>query len=434
MPQQPDRPIRVLLDISLLGRVHAAPPRSSLRTGIYRVVEQTVRSVAAEPDVRLTLGAHAEGDAAIAYAGAHPEFSRLRIRVAARKRLESRLFAELAARHARVGAFTPGALPLRAVRKALAVTNHALDGLTANGVRGAGADVFHSPFSPLPPPERRVRRVRYVLTVYDIIPLLFPETVASWGGDRWMRDIVDSIRPEDHVLTISEHSRRDLLNLRRDLAPERVHVTPLAADPERFYPCEDAARVAAARARYGVPDAPYVMALGTLAPHKNIPHLIRAFADLVRAERLDDLHLVLTGAKGWGYDPIFETLGELGDTKDRVVFTGFVDDADLAPLYTGALVFVYPSLYEGFGLPPLEAMQCGTPVITSNTSSFPEVVGDGGVLVDPRDGAALAQAILDVYRDPARRAELAARARARAREFTWQRFGRRTVDAYRAAL
>ena len=434
MPRRPDTPIHVLLDVSLLGRVHAGPPRSSLRTGVYRVVEQTVRSVAAAPDVRLTLGAQSYWDPALAYAGAHPEFGRLPIRVAARKRWESRLLAQVRERHARVGAQTAGALPLRAARKLLSVTNHALDGLTADGVRGAGADIFHSPFDPLPAAARRARGVQYVLTLYDLIPLLIPETVASWGGDRWMREILDSIRPGDRVLAISEHTKRDLLNARPDLAPEHVHVTPLAADSERFHPCEDAGRVAAARARYGVPDAPYVMALGTLAPHKNIPHLIRAFADLVRSERLDDLHLVLTGARGWGYEPIFAALGELGDVKDRVVFTGFVDDADLAPLYTGALVFVYPSLYEGFGLPPLEAMQCGTPVIASDTSSFPEVVGDAGVLVDPRDRAALAQAILDVYRDPARRAELAARSRARAREFTWDRFARQTVDAYYAAV
>jgi glycosyltransferase involved in cell wall biosynthesis len=164
-----------------------------------------------------------------------------------------------------------------------------------------------------------------------------------------------------------------------------------------------------------------------------LSHLPRTFADLVRSERVDDLHLVLTGPEAWDFAPLAAALADLGALRERVVFTGYVDDADLAPLYSGALAFVFPSLYEGFGLPPLEAMQCGAPVITSDTSSLPEVVGDAGVLVEPHDRAALAQAILDVYRDPARRAQLAARSLARAAQFSWDRYASETVAAYRAA-
>ena len=155
---------------------------------------------------------------------------------------------------------------------------------------------------------------------------------------------------------------------------------------------------------------------------------------LVRAERLDDLHLVLTGERGWNADGIFAASGELADLRDRIVFTGYVDDVDLAPLYSGALAFAYPSLYEGFGLPPLEAMQCGTPVVTSNAASLPEVVGDAGRMVDPADGAGLAQALLDLYRDPALRADASARGLLRARQFTWARYAERCVAGYRAAL
>jgi glycosyltransferase involved in cell wall biosynthesis len=255
----------------------------------------------------------------------------------------------------------------------------------------------------------------------------------SWGGEAWIRRILNSITPDDWVFAISQRTKDDLLSF-HPIAPERVVVTPLAADPQRFYRCDDAARRAEVRQRYGVPDAPYMLSVGTLEPRKNIPHLIRSFGELVRAERIDDLHLVLTGAKGWDHDQIFAQAGAQGELRDRIVFTGYVADDDLAPLYSGALVFVYPSLYEGFGLPPLEAMQCGTPVITSNTSSLPEVVGDGGIMVDPHDADALAGAMLHLYRDSAARADLAARAVARAGRFSWEAFAARTGEAYRAAL
>jgi glycosyltransferase involved in cell wall biosynthesis len=317
--------------------------------------------------------------------------------------------------------------------KVAALTNRVLDVPSGGvGLRTLlRTDVFHSPIYALPPlGDRRVKRVKHFLTVYDMIPLRFPE-FTGWGDA--FRSILGSLRSEDHALVISEYTRGELLDVRPDLDPARVHVTLLAADPERFHPCGPT-QVAAARARYGIPDAPYVLSVGTLQPRKNIPLLIRSFAALVRAGEVGDLHLVLTGRRGWDFDEIFAEAADRQEVRDRIIFTGYVDEADLAPLYSGALVFAYPSLAEGFGLPPLEAMQCGTPVITSNTSSLPEVVGDAGVLVDPRDGDALAQAILDVYRDSDLRADLAARATARARQFTWERYAQQTVDAYRAAL
>ncbi|GJG89165.1 hypothetical protein tb265_43460 [Gemmatimonadetes bacterium T265] len=426
--------------MSLLGRVQDGEPRSLLRSGIYRVVEQTVRRVSAVPGVQLALGAQTYWEPALEYVETHPELRRLRFPVAGRVRFGLRLRKQAIAAHDRAGARPTGALPVRVASRVAGDANRALDVLVHKIGRSthARADVFHSPFYALPDAAQRARRVRYFLTVHDLIPQLLPqllpEAVASSGGDGFIRGVLGSIRPEDHVLAVSEHTRRDLLNAYPAVTPEHVRVTPLAADPERFYPCDDADRVAAVRAKYGVPDAPYILTVGTLAPHKNIPRLIRAFADLVRAERLDDLHLVLTGAKGWGYEPIFEELDRLDHVADRVVLTGYVDDEDLAPLYSGALAFVYPSLYEGFGLPPLEAMQCGTPVITGNRASLPEVVGDAGLMVDPYDQDALAQAILDVYRSGETRRELARRALARAREFTWARYADRTVAAYRAAL
>lgn len=430
MPRGPLDPIHALLDVTQLGVVQEAIGDTVHRAGIHRVVEQLVRSLRATPGVTVTLCSPERSYDTVDFLEQHREFRALPFRPA-RKRFGARLRARVVARHSRAGAHPPGALPLRVLNKLVFVTNQALDAAPWSTL--PDADVFHSPVYALPAPGDRVRRMRYFLTIHDVIPFLRPE-FSSWGGDAWLRRILGSLQPDDHVVTVSEHTRHDLLNTWPGITPERVRVTRLAADAERFYHCDDAERIAAVRAKYGVPDGRYVLSVSTLEPRKNIPHLIKSFAALARAERVDDLSLVLTGSKGWDYDAIFSEVGRFAELRDRIVFTGYVDDEDMAALYTGALVFVYPSHYEGFGLPLLEAMQCGTPVITSNTSSMPEVVGDAGVLVDPGDGDALAQAMLDVYRDPARRAELAALARARAREFTWDRFAAETVAAYRAAL
>ncbi|GJG89160.1 hypothetical protein tb265_43410 [Gemmatimonadetes bacterium T265] len=428
----PSDPVRVFLDISYLARAQAGPRRSSMRAGIYRVIEQSIRALAAEPAVRLTLGTEVYHASALAYVGGDPALRGVEFPVSARALLGSRLYDRTAELHLRTGASATGALPMRLANRVVGDVNRALDTVSRASGRGAlaRADVFHSPFNALPPRGARARRVRYFLTVLDLIPVIYPE----FGGVEWMREILESIGPDDHVLTISEHTRRDFLDAFPGFAPERVSVTYLAADPARFRPCRDAAHIAAVRARYGIPDAPYVLTVGTMFPHKNLPRLVRAFAEAVRAERIADLRLVLTGAREYGHAELRAEIGRQRDVRDRILFAGYVDDEDLAPLYSGALAFAFPSYYEGFGLPPLEAMQCGTPVITSNTSSLPEVVGDAGLMVDPRDTDALAQAIADVYRDPARRADLAARALARAERFTWARYAEATVAAYRSAL
>ncbi|MBC8153154.1 MAG: glycosyltransferase family 4 protein, partial [Bacteroidetes bacterium] len=160
-------------------------------------------------------------------------------------------------------------------------------------------------------------------------------------------------------------------------------------------------------------------------------HLIRCFVRLVEAGELpNDLNLVLVGTKGWKIDALLAEVAKNERIRSRLVFTGFVPDADLAPLYAGALAFVYPSLYEGFGLPPLEAMQCGLPVITSNVSSLPEVVGDAALLVPPTDVDALCQALLTVANSAAVRADLSEKSLARATLFSWTKFIDQHVALY----
>jgi glycosyltransferase involved in cell wall biosynthesis len=171
-----------------------------------------------------------------------------------------------------------------------------------------------------------------------------------------------------------------------------------------------------------------------LEPRKNIHHVIRCFSKTVLGEEIDDLCLVLVGTKGWDYGKVFEELSRYPALRKRIILTGYVDFEDLAPLYSGALAFVYPSLYEGFGLPPLEAMKCGTPVITSNTSSLPEVVGDAGTMVSPTDEDALCHAMLEIFRDSALRTRMSERSLARADLFSWEKCIEETIRAYRIAI
>ncbi|HEV7588087.1 MAG TPA: glycosyltransferase family 1 protein [Longimicrobium sp.] len=289
-------------------------------------------------------------------------------------------------------------------------------------------DVFHSPGVPLP--ARRGRSPRRFATIYDLAYLRFPEIYGA-AYLRTARAAMESLGEGDSVLTSSESSRAELCE-RGVAAPDRVFVAPLGADPRTFHPCADPDRLRAVRDRYGIPEGPYILSVNTPDPRKNVRHAIRAFARVAGEAGARDLTLVLAGHGGPGSHP---DPAEEGDgLRGRIVRTGYVDDAELAPLYSGAAAFVYPSLYEGFGLTPLEAMQCGTPVIASNTSSFPEVVGDAGILLDPADGDALCQAILDVHRDTALRERMREQSLARAARFSWERCTRATLDAYRAAL
>jgi glycosyltransferase involved in cell wall biosynthesis len=210
-------------------------------------------------------------------------------------------------------------------------------------------------------------------------------------------------------------------------------VTPLAAG-EEFRPETEPARLEAVRQRYALPRAPFILSLCTLEPRKNLPHLIRAFAEMLRSDPARETHLVLAGAKGWDFDDLFREREALENCRHRIHCPGRIAEEDLAAVYSAAQLFVYPSLYEGFGLPALEAMQCGLPVIASDTSSLPEVVGDAGLLVSPTDQAALVAAMRSLLDSADLRRELRARGLARAREFSWARTMDLTLGAYRTAL
>jgi len=282
-------------------------------------------------------------------------------------------------------------------------------------------DIFHSPDFVLPPVARAVK----VLTIHDLSFLRVPECADP--RLRWYlgQVVPRSVGRADFLLADSESTRRDLVEL-LGVPPDRVQVIYGGVDA-MFAPVEDAEALRRAREKYAR-GRPFILAVGTLEPRKNYPTLIRAFARARQAARLPHA-LVIVGRKGWVYEPIFAAVDDLG-LHDEVIFPGFVPDEELPALYNAADVLVTPSFYEGFGLPALEAMACGTPVIVSDVSSLPEVVGEAGVRIDPRDEAGLAEAIVRVVGDSALRAGLREAGLRRAREFTWDRAARELLGVY----
>lgn len=283
-------------------------------------------------------------------------------------------------------------------------------------------NVFHSPDFVLPP----VWRARTVLTVHDLSFLITPETSDPKLREYLARAVPYAVARADHVLADSQSTKRDLVtHLNTD--PAWITVVYPGVDP-RFRPLEESA-ADDVRRRYKL-TRPFVLSVGTLQPRKNYPALIRAFACLDDLGfRTSGVELVVAGGKGWLYEEIFQTVERLG-VGDRVRFLGFVCDEDLPALYNAAEVLAMPSLYEGFGLPVLEALACGTPVVTSDVSSLPEVAGDAALLVSPDDVEGLSQALGRLLTDDALRTILRERGLTQARRFTWQQAAETVLDVY----
>jgi glycosyltransferase involved in cell wall biosynthesis len=283
-------------------------------------------------------------------------------------------------------------------------------------------DVFHSPDFTLPPVRRGTRTL---LTVHDLSFVRDPGSAAP-GLLAYLNAVVPrSVARADHVLADSQATKDDLSELYR-LPADRITVLYSGVE-STFRPVTDAAQLAAVRARYGLGEAPFILAVGTLQPRKNYVRLIQAFSNLQSS--IPDLQLVIAGGKGWLFESIFAEVERLG-LRDRVRFPGFVADDDLPALYSAARVLAYPSLYEGFGLPMLEAMACGTPVVASTASCLPEVAGDAALLVPPADVPALAEALSRAVSDEALRADLIAQGRARAATFTWTKAAEQLLGLY----
>lgn len=266
-----------------------------------------------------------------------------------------------------------------------------------------------------------------IVTIYDLsVDRLGLPSRKLFGQRRSFLRTRRTARRAARVVTISAHSAADIVEL-YGVPRERIAIVSPAVSPE-FVPVADAGVIAAVKARYGIRRGAYVLSGGGAEPRKNIALLIEAFG---RAPRLrDTMNLVIVGGMDQGAEAIREAVGRAG-LESAVIFPGHVPLDDLRALYTGCALFAFPSLYEGFGMPPLEAMACGAPVVCSNTSSLPEAVGDAALLADPRVPEAWAQAMTRVVGDAALREDLRRRGALRAKAFSWEQSARDLLSVYR---
>lgn len=428
--------MKIVYDISVLGAGFLVP---RARTGIFRVVENVANGLATSSECRMsfcsTQSPYLAGS--LEYLK-NSNFSNVSFITSRTQSFGEHLHKQISILNSKVNSEKASLLEklyLRPIRKSLFLTKEISEQCTNFVIRSNvdKADIFHTPFYPLPEQIRRLRGVKKFITLYDLIPLLFPQFF-EFNEDHLLNQVVGSITPETYILSISHATKNDLCNYSSQVDPEKIFVTHLAAS-DLFYPCVDTERINTIKLKYGIPlDTPYILSLSTLEPRKNIDQTIRCFAHLVQQEHLKDLNLVLVGTKGWDYGKIFEEISRYGDLSNRIIITGYVADENLAALYSGAQMFVYPSFYEGFGLPPLEAMQCGVPVITSNTSSLPEVVGDAGIMVAPTDADALCHSMLELYQNTTLRETMAQKSLKQASQFSWERCVQQTIAAYKTAL
>lgn len=285
-------------------------------------------------------------------------------------------------------------------------------------------DILHSPDF-IPP---LFRRCRSVITIHDLAFMRYPHLLTP-ESERYYGRVGDAVHSADHILAVSQYTKSDLMLLLR-VPGKKITVTYHAPD-EAFRPISDQAALAVVRQRYHVPEH-YVLFVGTIEPRKNLTTLLRVWDRLLNLEERPAAvpALVIAGQKGWNADEVYALKEEL-NLGQWVQFIGWVGNADLPALYAGAQAFVMPSLYEGFGLPILEAMACGVPVVCSDTSSLPEVAGQAALLVDPEDVDGWVKALRRIFTDATLRQTLVQRGFERVASFSWRQVAETTLEVYR---
>ena len=285
-------------------------------------------------------------------------------------------------------------------------------------------DLFHEPDFVLPP---TLPRTPTVLTVHDLTFVRDPESAFPRLRRYLNRVVPRSVARATHVLADSAATKNDLVELFHT-SPDKITVLYGGVDA-RFAPVRDPERLTAVRTKYNIGLDPFVLGIGTVQPRKNFRRLVQAFFHLPPPAFASGLKLVIAGGKGWLYDDIFAEVKRLG-LEGCVLFPGFVDDDDLPALYSAADMLAFPSIYEGFGLPILEAMACGTPVVTSATSSLPELAEDAALLVEPTDVDAIAAALHRLLQEADLRHRLVAAGFDQARKFTWEKAATQLLGIY----
>ena len=288
---------------------------------------------------------------------------------------------------------------------------------------GDWADITHF-FNYIVPPKVHGRTV---VTVHDMVLHAYPETVRLRTREMLRMGLKKSMERADCIVTDSEFSRTEIAKYYPEYV-DKVEVVPCGVDIERFHPVEDTEEIARVKAAHNI-SGDYFLYLGTLEPRKNLERLIQGYALLCQKYHDEVPKLVLAGGKGWMYETIFETVHML-HLEHRVLFPNYIPSEDMAALYSGATAFVFPSLYEGFGMPPLEAMACGTPVLTSKAASLPEAVGDAAILVNPDQVEAIEYGLEQLMTRPKLRAKMKQLGLARAEQMSWENAAEKLFSIY----
>ena len=412
---------KVILDTSVLGLGYY---HEQSRTGIFRVAEELFKGLHTSNEIELSLANTENLPEMISYLKEYFPESKFNLVNKKSDKVRAKFESSI------ISIFPFKSFSQKVIREAFVRTRgYIKPKFSFNPISFENYNIYHSPFLPIPKELKGFSKPKKIITIHDVIPHLFPQYFGEWNK-MIMHKILESIDEQTTPICVSEATKNDLCEA-TGILPERVSVIHLAASKDVFYQETDKSKIERILKKYNISaESKHLLSVSTLEPRKNIERTIRAFLKLIQQEHIKDLNLVLVGTKGWQFDSIFDEIKSNPILKERIITTGFVEDEDLAALYSSAIGFVYPSLYEGFGLPPLEAMQCGTPVISSTKSSIPEVVGDAGILIEPTDETAISAAMLEFYQNANLRKELSKKALLQAAKFSWGRFTDEHINLY----
>ncbi len=290
--------------------------------------------------------------------------------------------------------------------------------------RNSKIDLLHVPGFAGPLAKGKYQKIT---TVHDLIGMIYPDNLGYASRFYWQKWLPCCIKNSDCIIADSQNTKADIIKF-LDIVPDKIRVIPLAVD-SYFKSIEKSDNYRTLLKKYGI-TGKYILNVGTIEPRKNIPMLIESFSDCLKETNLDGIVLVIVGKKGWDYKRCYQKVLDL-NLKDRIVFCDYISEEHLSILYNFAEAFVYPSLYEGFGLPVLEAMSCAVPVICSETSSLPEITGKSAILIDPNNRDMLKNALLKLLTDEKLKNEMSCKALEESKKFSWKKTALETIKIYR---
>lgn len=293
-------------------------------------------------------------------------------------------------------------------------------------------DIYFSACDKIPEKILNNQRIKSYQILHDVIPIIMEKEYKGFNSPLlWMQELIDSLRTQNKYFTVSEHTKKDVLKCAPWMLEENFIITYLGAN-DNFKPEGNQNKIREIKTKYNIPqDKKYVFSLCTLEPRKNIIFAVKNFLSFIKDNGINDLVIALGGASWKKFIQVLEEeFDNLQEYKEYIIKLGYVDDEDLNILYSGAELFVYPSLYEGFGLPILEAMQCGCPVICSNTTSMPEVIGNAGIQINPNSEKELIEAYKKLYYDTDYKQTCVKLGLERAKQFSWEKCANIMVEQF----